>query len=137
MSLPSSAGGRYRLPDDYLPDSVGEGSLPADFDQGYTEGGRPPPISEVGYENVPYDLLPIQETGAWMDRGYADPGSQNTNPDGADAGPMYVSPHADQWLEENVYGRGYLVDWGNREVYDAKTGENVGYQVPRTFGPMI
>jgi hypothetical protein len=70
-----------------------------------------------------------------MDPGFkqadADP-----NGDGSDAGPMYASPAARAWMQEYVYDQGYLVDWGNRQVYDAETGEDVGFQVPRKFGPI-
>lgn len=58
------------------------------------------------------------------------------NPDGSEIGPMYQSPEGKQWLEENVYDQGWIVDWGSRDILDPNTGEIKG-TVPTSVPRMI
>jgi hypothetical protein len=90
--------------------------------------GRPyQPPDEYPPDHVP----PIQPAN--------DPGfiqGELRNPDGADAGPLYATPEADRWLQENVTDQGLMIDWGTREIFDPNTGEVKGI-VPRTFPRMM
>lgn len=67
------------------------------------------------------------------DPGFTQPALRN--PDGADAGPLYASPEAEQWLKENVQDQGLVIDWGTREIFDPVTGEIKGV-VPKFFPKM-
>jgi len=58
------------------------------------------------------------------------------NPDGSEAGPLYLSPEANEWVERNVYDSGYIIDWGSREILDPNTGEVKG-TVPTRFPRMM
>lgn len=62
-------------------------------------------------------------------------GTVNRNPGGEEAGGLYVSPEAEQWLQINVVDKGLFVDWGTREIYDPETGEVFG-TVPTHFPKM-
>jgi|SRR5262245_5922730 len=128
MSIPPDVGGRYTLPEDYPYDSVAAGSLPIDFDAGFATEN---PVGDL----TQYDNIPPRPTGSWIDERFTDSRNPDPNGDGSDAGPLYASPAARIWLQQNVYDNGWLVDWGNREVYD-KNGQDVGLQVPRKFGPI-
>lgn len=68
------------------------------------------------------------------DRGFEAP--QNRNPDGAEIGPLYVSPEGKRWIQENVFDQGLTIDWGTREIYDGETGEVKG-TVPMSVPRMI
>lgn len=58
------------------------------------------------------------------------------NPDGSEIGPLYLSPAAEAWIEENVTRHGWYIDWGNREIFDADTGEVKG-TVPTELPRML
>lgn len=53
-----------------------------------------------------------------------------------EAGPLRVSPEANEWIQRNVTDHGYLIDWGNREIFDPETGEVHG-TVPTSFPRMV
>lgn len=53
-----------------------------------------------------------------------------------EAGPLYLSPEAQEWVRRNVTDPDYVIDWGTREVIDPDTGEVKG-TVPRSFPRMI
>jgi hypothetical protein len=81
---------------------------------------------------IPADGVPVEQP--LPDPGYAD--DMVRNPDGSDAGPLYLSPDAERWINQNVIDRGYRIDWGTREIYDPETGEVKG-TVPAVFDRMI
>jgi hypothetical protein len=87
---------------------------------------RPASPDEYPPDHVP----PIQPS---TDREFIMPA--NSNPDGSDAGPLYATPEAERWLQENVADRGLVIDWGTREIFDPETGEVHG-TVPRSFPRM-
>lgn len=66
------------------------------------------------------------------DTGFSGP----QNPDGSDIGPLYLSPEAEQWVNDNVVDQGYMIDWGTREIFDPETGEVKG-TVPTSIPRMI
>lgn len=63
-----------------------------------------------------------------------DPGfNLQGNPDGSDIGPLYMSPEAERWVQENVIDHGYAIDWVTREILD-RNGEvkgTVPTEIPR------
>lgn len=83
------------------------------------------PAYQLPYDNVPDDPLPI-------DAGFEHP----VNPDGSEAGPLYLSPDAQRWVDQNVTDHGYVIDWGTREIIDPNTGEVKG-TIPATFDRMV
>jgi hypothetical protein len=83
------------------------------------------PAYQIPYDTAPSDPLPV-------DAGFERP----VNPDGGDAGPLYLSPDADRWIQQNVTDFGYVIDWGTREIIDPNTGDVKG-SVPTTFDRMI
>ena len=91
--------------------------------------GRPyqPPPDQYPTDNVPVTPVP-------QDSGFTIPA--NGNPDGSDAGPLYASPEAERWLQENVADKGLVIDWGTREIFDPETGEVKGI-VPKFFDRMM
>jgi len=134
MSLPLNAGGRYTYTNGLPYDNVPAPALPENWtiDPGYPMGMGPdyPAAGPSPYDNVP----PVLTDVGGIDPGY---GMEvgNANPDGADAGPMYVSPAAELWLDQNVYDQGYYVNWGTRQVID-ENGHPIGLEVPAKFGPI-
>jgi hypothetical protein len=80
----------------------------------------------------PYDNVPV--TPSPEDSGFGHPAV--SNPDGSDAGPLYLSPEAEQWVDENIIGPGYVVDWGNRDIIDPNDGSVKG-KVPKSFPRMM
>lgn len=76
----------------------------------------------------------IPSSPAPTDPGFND--ASRRNPDGADIGPLYATPEGDQWLQENVTDHGFIIDWGNREIFDPHTGEIKG-TVPKFVPRMI
>jgi hypothetical protein len=86
------------------------------------------PATQTNYP--PDSVPPIQPS---RDRGFTQ--QEIRNPDGADAGPLYVSPEADKWLQEHVTDQGLMIDWGTYEIFDPVTGEVKG-TVPRFFPRM-
>ena len=83
------------------------------------------PAYQIPYDNAPSEPLP-------EDAGFERP----VNPDGSDAGPLYLSPDADRWIQQNVTDYGYVIDWGTREIIDPNTGDVKG-TVPTAFDRMI
>ena len=117
MSVRPDGGGAYAYPDQGTtnPEPLPESDPPSirRGDPGYIEP-----------DSIPERPLP-------RDPDYI----QVPNPDGSEAGPLYLTPEAEQWLNENVWDRGLVVDWGTREIFDPNTGEVKGI-VPRTFPRM-
>lgn len=68
-----------------------------------------------------------------QDPGFSKPA---TLPGEEEAGPLYLSPEAERWVEQNITAPGYVIDWGTREIIDPETGEVKG-TVPTTFDRMI
>ena len=121
MSLPASAGGRYRFLN----------APPLAGDQGVTgqEVDTPPPPMLYPYDDLPVDLPPEDlpmparpaprlpydnvepiDTPRTPGRGFQlEP---NANPDGADIGPQYISPQGARWIEENLWDQGLSADIG-------------------------
>jgi hypothetical protein len=63
-------------------------------------------------------------------------GAPATRPGEEEAGPLYTTPEADRWIATNVTDRGYVIDWGTREIIDPATGESHG-TIPQKFDRMI
>lgn len=76
-------------------------------------------------------MSPDPNAGAPYDPGFSAP----VNPNGEEAGPLYLSPDAQRWVDQNVTDRGYMIDWGTREVFDPETGEVKG-TIPPSFDRM-
>lgn len=78
------------------------------------------------YDNVsPEQPLP-QDPGFEMPA--VEPGEE-------EAGPLKLTPEAETWIKMNVLDRGYVIDWGTREIVDPHTGEVKG-TVPTSFPRM-
>lgn len=88
-----------------------------------------PPIAE----QYPYDNLPqgTGQQGPEIDPRFI--GEVNRNPNGEQAGPMYLSPEAKVWMR-NIVQAGFSVDWGTRTIFNPDTGEE--YPVPDSFPTM-
>lgn len=119
MSVPSNAGGRYLGPEETYP---------------YDGIAAEPPISDFPSRSspparLPYDNVLPDEGPQFRDPRYPD--EMNRNPDGADAGPLYMTPDAEQWYQENVIDKGWAVDWGSGTIIDEK-GRDV-MDAPRVF----
>lgn len=85
-------------------------------------------------EQYPYDDLP---RGSGQDDLEIDPrfaGEVNRNPDGAEAGPLYLSPEAKLWMRQ-IIDAGFSVDWGTNTIFNPDTGEE--YPVPTSFPKMM
>lgn len=83
------------------------------------------PAYQYPVDDVPDEPLP------------QDPGfSRDVNPDGSDIGPLYLSPDAERWVQQNITDFGYVIDWGTREIIDPNTGEVKG-TVPTSVPRMI
>lgn len=94
--------------------------------------GGPPYTGPATRQRSPYDNPdPFQPP---TDSGFSKPA--DIRPGEEEAGPMYVSPEADQWIGQNVRDKGYVIDWGTREIIDPETGESHG-TVPKNFPRMI
>lgn len=89
------------------------------------------PQAGRGYQ-YPVDGAPSTGDGFAGDPGFTAP----ENPDGAEAGPLRLTPEAETWIDQNVLDQGYLIDWGTREIFDPETGEVKG-TVPTSFPRMI
>lgn len=86
------------------------------------------PTAGPGYQ-YPTDGIPQRPMP--QDSGFE---SGPRNPDGSDIGPLYLSPDAERWIQQNVTDFGYIIDWGTREIVDTDTGEVKGIiptSVPR------
>lgn len=91
----------------------------------------------VDPERMPAYQYPVDDGGSPPPPTFQDPGfSGPRNPDGSDIGPLYLSPEADRWVQENVIDQGWMIDWGNREIFDPNTGEVKG-TVPTSVPRMI
>lgn len=97
---------------------------------------RPDPKGGGRYPGPGPDYPPdgVPPIGPADDEGFSLP--SNGNPDGSDIGPLYATPEGDQWLQQNVTDQGLVIDWGNREIFDPKTGEVKG-TVPKFVPRMI
>jgi len=76
----------------------------------------------------------FRQPGTDTEYGEIDPrflGEVNRNPDGEDAGPLYMSPMALDWYQANVWDRGFAIDWGTGTAFNPDTGEE--FRVPRYF----
>ena len=78
------------------------------------------PTTGPSYEYSDIDAVPAPEFAG--DEGFERP----MNPDGSDLGPMYLSPDARRWVKTEVIDRGYVIDWGTREIYDPETDRVIG-----------
>ena len=79
------------------------------------------------YPDVPSDPEFVGDDGFY---------APTIKPGEEEAGPLRVSPEAHEWIVRNVTDHGYLIDWGNREIFDPETGEVHG-TVPTSFPRMI
>jgi hypothetical protein len=84
-----------------------------------------PPTTEYPPDGVPTTRMPTDERFEVL-----------PNPDGSEIGPLQVSVEGQQWIEENVYRPGFVIDWGTREIIDPDTGEVRG-TVPRSVPKMV
>ena len=85
-------------------------------------------------EDYPYDSPP---RGTGQEGPEIDPrfiGEVNRNPNGAEAGPLYLSPEAQIWMRE-IIDAGFSVDWGTNTIFNPDTGEE--YPVPTSFPKMM
>lgn len=128
MSLPSSAGRRYR----YL------SAPPLANDQGVTgqEIDTPPPPLRYPYDDLPIeapsDDLPIRAAPPRSRYDNAEPfdiertvdpvfqQQPNRNPNGADIGPEYMTPRGRQWIADNIWSQGWSADIGAGTIIDAE-----------------
>lgn len=111
MSVDPSGGPRYPGPPSSMPGV-----------------GSPPPVAplpRLAPEAIPDQPLP-------QDPGFT---AEPPRPGEEQAGPLQLSPEAEQWINRNVIDQGYAIDWGTREIFDPKTGEVKGV-VPTTFDRM-
>lgn len=114
MSLPSNTGGRYLGPETQYPYD----DLPID-----TPSDNPPVRAEPS-PRLPYDNVEPIDVPKFRDPRFRS--EENRNPDKADAGPLYMTPEAEQWYEENVIQRGWGTDWGAGMIMD----EHGNYLMP-------
>ena len=123
MSVPSRAGGRYLGPEEQYPYD----NLPIDI-----------PLEEPSLRAAPAGRLPYDNVEPRDIQQYRDPRfplEVNRNPDGADAGPIYMTPEAERWYQENVIDKGWATDWGAGMIMDEQ-GEYV-LEAPRYFPKMM
>lgn len=90
----------------------------------------------IDQSKIPAYQYPADDAGPTPDLP-TDPGfSGPRNPDGSDIGPLYLSPEAEKWVDQNVLEQGYLIDWGRRVIFDPETGDVIG-PVPTSIPRMI
>jgi len=116
---------------------------PVDPNGGYDPAHPPPALPDWMFEPNMHDPQfeqPVRGSpelgdpqGPSIDPRFA--GKLNRNPDGADAGPLYATPEAAQWLKENVIDRGYFIDWGTYEAFNPDTGDR--FKLPTEYPAML
>lgn len=79
--------------------------------------------------SIPQEIVPVRPEP--QDPGFSGP----QNPDGSNIGPLYLSPEAERWIDQNVIDQGYVIDWGTREIINPETGEVKG-AIPPTIDRM-